>query len=74
MPLDTFVAYGQWFQAEFVPDLEQTLVSGITPRDGGFELELENGDTLSARQVVVAVGVEHFPYLPKQFAELPGEV
>jgi cation diffusion facilitator CzcD-associated flavoprotein CzcO len=74
VPLDTFVAYGQWFQAELVPDLEQTLVSGITPRDGGFELELENGDTVSARQVVVAAGVEHFPYLPKQFAELPGEV
>jgi len=74
VPLDTFVAYGQWFQAELVPDLEQTLVSGITPRDGGFELELENGDTVPARQVVVAVGVEHFPYLPKQFAELPGEV
>jgi len=74
VPLDTFVAYGQWFQAELVPDLEQTLVSGITPRDGGFELELENGDIVPARQVVVAVGVEHFPYLPKQFAELPGEV
>jgi thioredoxin reductase len=74
VPLDTFVAYGRWFQAELVPDLEQTLVSGITPRDGGFELELENGDTVSARQVVVAAGVEHFPYLPKQFAELPSEV
>jgi thioredoxin reductase len=72
--LDTFVAYGQWFQAELVPDLEQTLVSGVTRRDGGFELELENGETVSARQVVVAAGVEHFPYLPKQFAELPTEV
>jgi FAD-dependent urate hydroxylase len=74
VPLDTFVAYGQWFQAELVPDLEQTLVSAVTRRDGGFELELANGETVCARQVVIAAGVEHFPYLPEQFAELPGAV
>src|SRR5579875_1419424 len=74
VPLDTFVAYGQWFQAELVPDLEQTLVSTVTRRDGGFGLELANGETLSARQVVVAAGVEHFPYLPEQFANLPSEL
>ena len=74
VPLDTFVAYGQWFQSELVPDLEQTLVSGVTRRDGGFELELADGATVSARQVVVAAGVEHFAYMPEQFAELPSEV
>lgn len=74
VPLDTFVAYGQWFQTELVPDLEQTLVSGVTRRDGGFELELADGATVSARQVVVAAGVEHFAYLPEQFAGLPSEV
>lgn len=74
VPLDTFVAYGQWFQTGLLPDLEQTLVSGVTRRDGGFELELANGETVFARQVVVAAGVEHFPYLPKQFAELPSEL
>lgn len=74
VPLDTFVAYGEWFQTELVPDLEQTLVSGVTRRDGGFRLELANGESVSARQVVVAAGVEHFPHVPEQLAQLPGEV
>jgi hypothetical protein len=71
VPLDTFVAYGQWFQAELVPDLEQTLVTAVTARDGGYELELAAGETASARQVVVAAGIEHFPFVPGELAGLP---
>ena len=32
VPLDTFVAYGQWFRRELLPDLEQTLVTEVVPR------------------------------------------
>ena len=41
------------------------------PAGDGYELTLANGETLRARQVVVAVGVEHFAYLPEQLAGLP---
>jgi cation diffusion facilitator CzcD-associated flavoprotein CzcO len=72
--LENFVAYGQWFQSQLLPDLEQTLVTDVTRRDGRFELQLATGETVTAGQVVVAAGVEHFPFLPEQFAELPGEL
>ncbi len=74
VPLDTFVAYGQWFQAELLPDLEQTLVTGISRRDAGYRLELATGETVSARQVVVAAGIEHFPFVPVELAGLPEEI
>lgn len=71
VPLDTFVAYGQWFQSAAGLDVEEVLVTGVSPAGAGYELTLEDGETLRARQVVVAVGVEHFAYLPGQLAGLP---
>ncbi|MDX6339080.1 MAG: FAD-dependent urate hydroxylase [Streptosporangiaceae bacterium] len=71
VPLDTFVAYGQWFQSAAGLEVEEVLVTGVSPTGGGYELTLEDGETLRARQVVVAVGVEHFAYLPEQLAGLP---
>ena len=74
VPLDTFVAYGQWFQQQLAPDLEETLVTNVAAGDGQFELSLANGDVAHARQVVLAIGVEHFVHLPEQLATLPASV
>ena len=71
MPLDTFVAYGQWFQSAADLDVEEVLVTGVSPAGNGYELTLGDGETLRARQVVVAVGVEHFSYVPSELAGLP---
>jgi cation diffusion facilitator CzcD-associated flavoprotein CzcO len=71
VPLDTFVAYGQWFQSAADLNVEEVLVTGVSPAGDGYELTLTGGETLLARQVVVAVGVEHFAYLPEQLAALP---
>lgn len=74
VPLDTFVGYGRWFQAELAPDLEEKLVTDIARRDDGFELTLATSETVRARQVVVAAGVEHFAYVPEPLASLPSSV
>jgi FAD-dependent urate hydroxylase len=71
IPLDRFVAYGQWFQRELVPELEQTLVIDVTERNGRYVVSLANADQVTARNVVVAVGVEHFAKMPETLAELP---
>ncbi len=73
VPLDTFVGYGQWFQAAAGLDVEEVLVAGVSPAGDGYELTLADGETLRARQVVVTVGVEHFAYLPDQLAALPAD-
>jgi FAD-dependent urate hydroxylase len=71
VPLDTFVAYGLWFQNELVPDLEQTLVTEVVPKDGHYEVSLADGSRVQAASVVVAAGVEHFARMPEQLAGLP---
>ena len=72
--LDIFVEYGDWFQREFSPDLEDVLVTRIARWNGGFELDLEDGETVHARKVVLAVGVEHFAHVPDVLAALPESV
>ncbi len=72
--LENFVGYGQWFQAELDLKVEEVLVSGMVKRADGFELTLANDEQLAARRVVVAIGVEHFAYVPEPFSELPASV
>lgn len=71
--LDTFVAYGTWFQEALVPDVEPVLAQRVTDDAGGFRLELDNGEEAAARRVVVAVGVEHFPVVPPELRRLPAD-
>ena len=74
VPLDTFVAYGEWFQAQRASGLEETLVTNVAGSHGQFELTLANGDVAYARQVVLAIGVEHFAHIPDQLSWLPAAV
>jgi FAD-dependent urate hydroxylase len=71
VPLDTFVAYGLWFQQELVPGLRQTLVTEVFQKDGHYEVSLADGDRVQAARVVVAAGVEHFARMPELLADLP---
>src|ERR1700722_3132253 len=64
VPLELFTAYGMEFQQRFVPQLEETEITSLTPVSDGFRLTAANGTTLTARKVVVAAGVSHFAYVP----------
>ena len=71
VPLDTFISYGQWFADELVPGLEEVLVSEVARHGDGFAVSLASGETVQARNVVVAAGVEHFPRMPGLLKDLP---
>lgn len=71
--LDTFSDYGRNFSARMVPGLEEKLVTNIQPNRGNFLLELEDGETLTAKRVVAAVGITHFAYTPAMLEQLPLE-
>ncbi len=64
VPLETFIAYGQAFQNRFVPSLERTRIELVKKTQTGFEITTSEGETLRARNVVVAAGITHFSYLP----------
>jgi thioredoxin reductase len=71
--LETFAAYGLAFKDRMVPELEDKLVASIDRLPDGFQLQLEDGETVRARTVVLAVGITHFEYVPESLAHLPPE-
>ena len=72
VPLEQFIAYGQWFAGQQAQGLEPTLVTSLTGQDGRFELALADGGSAVARRVVIAAGVEHFAYLPPELSGIDG--
>ena len=60
VPLATFCDYAGWFQKTHVPRLDVRPVTSLTARDSGYTLLLDNGDTVAAARVVLAVGITHF--------------
>ena len=71
VPVEVFIAYGQAFQRQLVPGLEQRDVTSLEVADGGFALRLEDGEALTARRVVLASGIRRFGYVPDELAQLP---
>ena len=72
-PVDkqTFCDYGLAFQKRFVPMVEPKKVVALSRGQVGFQLRLENNESFSARNVVVAVGLSHFAHIPSLLADLP---
>jgi thioredoxin reductase len=69
IPIQTFIDYGLEFQRRFVPELERHQVDRLERTASGFAVHLDDGAIVMASQVVVAVGIGHFPFVP---AELRG--
>jgi cation diffusion facilitator CzcD-associated flavoprotein CzcO len=68
--LETFIAYGLSFQKQFVPAVEDRAVVAVEQCPEGFLLRLDDGDTVAARRVIVAVGASYFPYVPESLSQL----
>ncbi|HWG08897.1 MAG TPA: NAD(P)-binding domain-containing protein [Solirubrobacteraceae bacterium] len=69
--LDTFVAYGRWFQSRLLDGLRRELVDDVRRVPHGFELRSKAGDTLRARRVVVATGMHGYSVVPPELRDLP---
>ncbi len=74
IPLDTFTGYGLEFQKRLVPNLEVKFVQAVSRSSSGFQLFLSNGETASARRLIMAVGLSYFEYLPPALSPLPEEL
>lgn len=70
VPLEVFSAYGLEFQRRFVPQLEHNLVTSLRRSPEGFRLGLDDGRILTARRVVMAVGLTHYENMPAMLAAL----
>lgn len=73
LPLEDFIAYGQWFQSHAVPEseLERRPVRFIDKAGDRFRLTLADGASVLADRVVVATGLRNQDYRPAPFAGMP---
>jgi cation diffusion facilitator CzcD-associated flavoprotein CzcO len=70
VPLSQFLDYAKDFRERQVPDLETRAVTWLQRGPNGFNLTLDDGETLGARHVVLAVGITWFAFTPKVLASL----
>lgn len=74
VPIEAFIDYGMWFQKQVVPDVDTTYVSSIERKDGQFFLTLEDGQTLVAPAVVMAIGLYYYANRPAEFDHVSDEL
>lgn len=70
VPLDCFVEYGQWYQRQSLPDLDQRDIVRVEKIVNGFQITLSDGETLHSRRVVIAAGIRSFAWRPPEFDSL----
>ncbi len=69
--LNTFCNYGLDFQKRCVPRLTEVHVNTIERNGDEFTISLDDGGRVSARRVVIAIGVGPFRYVPEILGGLP---
>ncbi len=74
VPLEQFVAYGEWVRSRVAPDVDRRRVARLDHDLQGFELHLSDGDRLRARRVVLACGIADFVHRPSRCVGLPREL
>jgi cation diffusion facilitator CzcD-associated flavoprotein CzcO len=74
LPLSTFVDYGDWFKDRTGANVEDRVVGEVARDNGHFRLTFDDGETRTARSVVIAAGIKPFAHRPPEFASLPQEL
>jgi thioredoxin reductase len=74
IPIATFADYGSAVQLQSVHHLEDAFVNQLRHERGRFSMTLATGESLTARRVVIAIGLSYFDRIPPPFDTLPSEL
>ena len=74
LPIGDFIAYGDWFQSQVAPNLDERQVSRIAFSDDSFEITFEDGEQIRSKRVILAVGIGLFSFRPEQFSSISREL
>jgi len=72
--ISDFADYGNWFQQNNVPWVEQIDAMRVERQTDGFLLTLADGEQVSAASLVVATGLSGFARVPSVFASLSAKL
>jgi FAD-dependent urate hydroxylase len=71
LPLEMFAEYGMWFQSRLVPHVREGEVTDVQPVKDGYRVTLDDGSSIVAKRVVVALGLKRYAQTPPVFQGLP---
>lgn len=74
VPIEDFIAYGEWFQKQVAPNLDTRHVQNVSHDGSVFELTMDDGEKMYAKSVVLALGIGLFFHRPEQFTGIPREL
>src|SRR2546427_8145257 len=74
VPLDSFIAYGRWFQKHAVAEVDPRRIKLIEGTGRGFRLTTQDGEPIAAQRVVVATGIARYAHKPREFQTVPCEL
>jgi thioredoxin reductase len=74
LPAATFIEYGLWYQKQVVPKVNETYVKTIERKEEQFVVTLADGHVVQCRTVVMAPGLQYYPYRPAEYEKLPAEL
>lgn len=67
---DQYIAYVEWFVRQANLTVLPIHVSRLSYHNQTFRAEMENGDTIQAQNVVLAIGFQYFTHFPAQLTNL----
>ncbi|MBN8582883.1 MAG: NAD(P)-binding domain-containing protein [Anaerolineae bacterium] len=70
LSLEFYLQYAQWFQAETEIDTIPEYVTRLDQDKNGFLATLENGKTIEAKNVAVAIGMGYFKNYPAALTDI----
>ena len=74
LPIEDFIAYGEWFQKQVVPNIDVRQVRNLS-RDGTvFAITMDDGEEVQTKSVILSLGIGSFSNRPEQFAGIPQEL
>jgi FAD-dependent urate hydroxylase len=73
VPLESFIAYGRWFQKHTVAEVDPRRIKLIEQTSKGFRLTTQEGELVAAQRVIIATGIARYPRKPREFETLPCE-
>ena len=70
LSLEFYLSYADWFQQQKQFNLLPAYVERLNHSDSGFEATLEDGETLRAKKVLLAIGFGYFKNVPPDLTEI----
>lgn len=74
LPRPIFVQYANWFAQKSGIEFTPNKIIKVKNQAGYYEVISETGEQYTAKNVVVATGVEHYKYLPDFLKQLPPQM